>query len=75
MIVCVCHAVSDAHVRKLAHGGASANDVMRLTRAGSSCGSCVATVESLVGSRKPPCGKAVPCAGCECTAGGADRAA
>jgi bacterioferritin-associated ferredoxin len=66
MIVCMCHAISDAHVRELAHGGASANDVMRLTRAGTSCGCCVSTVERLVAARKPPCGKAVPCAGCAC---------
>jgi bacterioferritin-associated ferredoxin len=77
MIVCVCHAVSDAQLRELAHGGASANEVMRVTRAGTSCGACVSTVESLVAAR-PPCGKAVPCPECACRSGrgaGDDRQA
>ena len=72
MIVCVCHAVSDASVRQLASAGASVREVVRRTRAGTSCGCCASAVRSIVASSRPPCGKAVPCAGCEC-AGGHER--
>jgi bacterioferritin-associated ferredoxin len=68
MIVCICHAVSDAHLRELAHGGASEDDVVRLTRAGDACGRCVEAVRECVTTARPACGKAVPCLGCECIA-------
>jgi len=66
MIVCVCHAVSEARMRELVAGGASEPDVIRLTRAGTSCGCCVDAVKALVSTQRPPCGKDVPCPGCEC---------
>jgi bacterioferritin-associated ferredoxin len=69
MIVCMCHAVSDAELRELVRAGASESDVVRLTRAGTSCGCCASTVQSFVASRRPPCGKAVPCSDCACSSG------
>jgi bacterioferritin-associated ferredoxin len=66
MIVCVCHAVSDAHMRELVATGASELEIVRQTRAGTSCGCCVDAVKALVGTQRPACGKAVPCPGCEC---------
>ena len=66
MIVCVCHAVSDNNVRQLAKAGATEGEVIRITRAGTSCGCCESAVRSIVASSRPPCGKAVPCPGCDC---------
>jgi bacterioferritin-associated ferredoxin len=66
MIVCVCHAVSDGHMRQLVAGGASEHEIVRLTRAGTSCGCCVDAVKALMGAPRPACGKDVPCPGCEC---------
>ena len=31
-----------------------------------SCGCCVDAVKALVVAQHPPCGKEVPCPGCEC---------
>ena len=64
MIVCSCHAVSDSILRKLAHTGASLEDVQRLTAAGTACGCCQSAVRELVKSERGGCGKATPCAGC-----------
>jgi bacterioferritin-associated ferredoxin len=66
MIVCVCHAVSETRVHELLAAGASERDIVRLTRAGTSCGCCVDAVKALVVTQRPPCGKEVPCPGCEC---------
>jgi len=69
MIVCVCHAVSDARMKELVASGLSEHEIVRLTRAGTSCGCCADAVKTLVAaSQRPPCGKDVPCAGCACLA-------
>ncbi|HET9598714.1 MAG TPA: (2Fe-2S)-binding protein [Anaeromyxobacteraceae bacterium] len=76
MIVCVCHAVSDARMRELVATGASELEIVGLTRAGTSCGCCVDAMKALVGGPRPACGKDVPCPGCECLdEGGGVRAA
>jgi bacterioferritin-associated ferredoxin len=65
MIVCSCHAVSDQHVRRLAHAGASEDDVVRQTRAGTACGVCRDQLADLVtASRRGGCGKSPACPGC-----------
>ena len=69
MIVCVCHAVSDAHVRELVTRGASEDEIVRLTRAGTSCGCCTDALRAMAGGPRPACGKDVPCPGCECLEG------
>ena len=68
MIVCSCHAVSDARLRELAQAGASEHDVAHLTGAGTSCGCCAEAVKALLSTERPPCGKQVPCPGCACAA-------
>lgn len=77
MIVCVCHAVSDAHLRALAANGATGEELVRATRAGTSCGVCASEVQSFAAAPRPRCGKAVACPGCECleSAGEARQAA
>jgi bacterioferritin-associated ferredoxin len=74
MIVCVCHAVSDARLRELVATGASEGEVVQLTRAGTSCGCCRQAVTELVVATRPPCGKEIPCAGCECVPAAPARA-
>lgn len=42
MIVCICKAVSDRHIRGLVNEGASSlREISRLTGAGTCCGKCV----------------------------------
>ena len=63
MIVCVCHAVSDRTVRDAAARGATVQEVARATRAGTSCGCCVETLEAMLGAAGP-CKPEAPCPGC-----------
>jgi ferredoxin-nitrate reductase len=64
VIVCSCHAVSDQHVRNLAHSGASEDDVVRRTSAGTACGACRPQVRELVERARGGCGKSPACPGC-----------
>jgi bacterioferritin-associated ferredoxin len=63
MIVCSCHAVSDQALRAAAAGGASRDEVMASTGAGTDCGCCRDEVESILAERSGPC-RADPCPGC-----------
>jgi bacterioferritin-associated ferredoxin len=52
MIVCVCKAVSERHIRQAVDGGALT--LAQLTRElglGSCCGKCVPTARALIGER------------------------
>jgi bacterioferritin-associated ferredoxin len=64
MIVCSCHAVSDRELRRLAHAGASPDEIARLTSAGTECGSCAPHVRDVVEAERGGCGKSPPCVGC-----------
>jgi bacterioferritin-associated ferredoxin len=66
MIVCSCHAVSDSELRRLALAGLGADEVERVTRAGTSCGCCVSQVREVVAAERGGCGKSPPCPGCAC---------
>jgi bacterioferritin-associated ferredoxin len=63
MIVCSCHAVSEAALREAAAAGVSDSEIERVTRAGSDCGACRDRVAEIVAEVGVPC-RAVPCAGC-----------
>jgi len=62
MIVCVCHSVSDSSIRTAAAMGASHEDIVRSTGAGSSCGCCADSVASIV-EKEGGC-RGSPCPGC-----------
>jgi bacterioferritin-associated ferredoxin len=50
MIVCVCHAVPDTALRRAAAAGLSADEIVRVTKAGTSCGVCATEVARIVGA-------------------------
>jgi bacterioferritin-associated ferredoxin len=59
MIICVCKAVSDRHIRTAVSGGAtSLNDLTRELGVGTGCGKCVpearATLSASLDSRSRP---------------------
>lgn len=64
MIVCLCHAVSESTVRRLAGAGASAEEIARGTGAGTACGCCASAVAQAVAEAAKGCGAAAPCPGC-----------
>jgi bacterioferritin-associated ferredoxin len=64
MIVCSCHAVSDAQVRRLAQAGASMQEISRRTAVGTACGCCVSQVREVVQHAIGGCGKSPACPGC-----------
>jgi len=56
MIVCLCKAVSDRHIRAAVHGGASClRDLSRELRLGTGCGKCIpeakAALDACLGQR------------------------
>ena len=61
MIVCLCHAVSDRTLRDLA-AEVPADEVVRITKAGTGCGCCTDAVARLL-EAAGPC-RAEPCPGC-----------
>jgi bacterioferritin-associated ferredoxin len=65
MIVCSCHAVSDRALRDALAAGASLDEVIARTRAGTDCGCCKDEVHAIAAERPhtSPC-RATPCAGC-----------
>lgn len=63
MIVCVCHAVSDRTLRELA-ATRSADEVVRLTGAGTGCGACRGEVARILGAPAAACRPEAPCPGC-----------
>ncbi len=49
MYVCVCHAVTDTHIRSaVAQGCDSLKEVVRCTNAGTCCGRCVNFTKDLL---------------------------
>ena len=49
MILCLCHAVTDARVRQeIANGALDSAEVGRRCGAGTDCGSCVETIQELI---------------------------
>jgi len=64
MIVCICHAVSDRSIRMAAAGGASREDIVQSTGAGSSCGCCADSVARLVEDEAGCDSPGNPCPGC-----------
>jgi bacterioferritin-associated ferredoxin len=48
VIVCVCHAVPEKTLREAAARGLSAEEVVRATGAGTSCGCCAPAVEEIL---------------------------
>ena len=64
MIVCSCHAVSDRTLRDAASAGASLDEVLASTGAGSDCGCCKEDVAAIISEHHHgPC-RSAPCAGC-----------
>lgn len=48
-LVCICNVVTEAEVFKVLKAGAiSTIDIQRITRAGTSCGRCLTTIDRLV---------------------------
>jgi len=64
MIVCVCHAVSEGSIRAAAASGASHEDVVAETGAGSSCGCCAEFVAAIVHEEAGCSSMSSPCPGC-----------
>lgn len=66
MIVCLCRGVSDRAVREAVRSGASgAEEVGRLTGAGTDCGCCRGTIAGIVAREVPaPSACAGACADC-----------
>lgn len=48
MIACICHAVSDKEIRRLAREGADFAEIRERTRACTGCGQCTERVKLLV---------------------------
>lgn len=63
MIVCLCHAVSDRTLRELA-ATHPAEEVVRLTGAGTGCGACRGEVARVLGAAGGSCRPEAPCPGC-----------
>jgi bacterioferritin-associated ferredoxin len=69
MIVCVCHAVPEAALLEGLEAGLSAEEIVRTTRAGTSCGVCATEVARIVGAGGGCKGDGSGgCAGCPCAA-------
>lgn len=64
MFVCLCHAVSEGTLRRLADAGASAEEIARATGAGTACGCCAPAVARAVADAGKACASAAPCPGC-----------
>jgi bacterioferritin-associated ferredoxin len=48
-LVCICNVVTEVEVLKVLKAGSSATaDIQRITRAGTSCGRCLTTIDQLV---------------------------
>ena len=48
MYVCLCVGVTDRVIKELARNGACPDEVSACTGAGTRCGTCVSTIESIV---------------------------
>ena len=48
MYVCLCVGVTDRVIKELARNGACPDEVSECTGAGTRCGTCVSTIESIV---------------------------
>ena len=56
MIICVCNAVSDRHIKAAVKGGAvSMRDITRELRVGTCCGMCVAEARAVLETCRSPC--------------------
>ena len=64
MIVCICHAVSEGSIRAAAARGASHEDVIASTGAGSSCGCCSDFVAAIVAEEAGCSSNGASCPGC-----------
>lgn len=72
MFACICHAVPENVVADAARAGASAAEIARATRAGTSCGRCWEVLSTIV-SRQKRCERTgAPCTGCRHGDGGRD---
>ena len=48
-LVCICNMVTEKEIQAaLAKGAQSTTDIQRMTRAGTSCGRCLAWIDSIV---------------------------
>jgi len=48
-LVCLCNMITEKEIRDaLAKGARSANDIQKITRAGTSCGRCLPWIDSIV---------------------------
>ena len=52
MFVCVCHAVPESAVLEAFAAGHTADDVVQMTKASTSCGCCASALAQLVPPRK-----------------------
>jgi bacterioferritin-associated ferredoxin len=64
MIVCLCHAVSDRTLHRLAAAGASDEEIVRATGAGTGCGCCAPAVAQVLAEARAACASPEPCPGC-----------
>jgi len=64
MIVCLCHAVSDRTLHRLAAAGASDEAIVRATGAGTGCGCCAPAVAQVLAEARGACASLEPCPGC-----------
>jgi bacterioferritin-associated ferredoxin len=62
MIVCVCKAVSDRHIRNAVKGGASSlRDITRELGVGTCCGKCLPEAKAALSVCLDACDSARPC--------------
>jgi bacterioferritin-associated ferredoxin len=58
MILCLCSAISDRHVRQAAEAGVTRwRDVFRRQQAAPKCGACVDIICEILESENTPCGE------------------
>jgi bacterioferritin-associated ferredoxin len=58
MYVCICHAVTQAHVEaEVARGARTAEEIGERTGAGTGCGMCVRKLCRLLGTAEQPRGR------------------
>jgi bacterioferritin-associated ferredoxin len=54
MVACMCKGVTDGELRRAVAGGATLDEVVRATGAGSDCGCCVDTLRTLAADASSP---------------------
>ena len=65
MIICVCKAVSDTHIRSAVKGGAtSLRDLSRDLGLGTCCGKCVPEARATLSASLDSCGQSLGTYGC-----------